>query len=510
MNLKFLKIKKNTLPYLLFGITILSAIPFIVIELFHNTLYTVMDVPSYLLFHNIAEFFSVMVSFSIFGIGWYSFHQSKDKHALFLSLSFLLIGFIDFSHTLGYTGMPDLITVNSPNKSTQFWVIARNFSGLLLLASAFIYPNSYSKLLTKSVLLTITISLSIFIFLAITFYQSELPRTYIVGIGLTPLKKYAEYFSIFLYFLCFIAYFRRFQLTFNKTIIYFLSAFIVSIFSELVFVGYQSVFDTYNVLGHIYKIIAYYLIYNGIFVATINLPYNKLRKVNQKINGEISRHLIAKENLSKSLREKETLIKELYHRTKNTLQLIRSMVHIQAGQLEPNKDIDTLISKTDERIQSISLVHQMLYNSKDLSKINIKEYIMELTILIKKSFIINEDQIQIEMIVEEHNLLLDTAIPFGLILTELLTNSLKYAFPFNQKGKISIMLKMLGNTLHFSYKDNGVGFKMEKQEIDSSSLGLKLVETLAKEQMHGNFQMNSHPGFNFEFEFATDLYQARV
>lgn len=87
----------------------------------------ILDVPSYLVFHNVAEFFSVMVSLSIFWVAWYSHEQSSDRHSLFLGTIFLGIGLLDFMHTLGYSGMPAFITQNSPLKSTQYWIAARLF-----------------------------------------------------------------------------------------------------------------------------------------------------------------------------------------------------------------------------------------------------------------------------------------------------------------------------------------------------------------------------------------------
>jgi hypothetical protein len=89
-----------------------------------------MDVPGYLVFHNVAEFFCIMVSFSIFGIGWYEYDQSKHSHALFLSIAFPAVGLMDFIHALSYAGIPALITPNSANKSTQFWIAARLFAAV--------------------------------------------------------------------------------------------------------------------------------------------------------------------------------------------------------------------------------------------------------------------------------------------------------------------------------------------------------------------------------------------
>ena len=133
---------------ILAGVFIASLLPFLLVELLNPWLYRVMDISEYLVFHNIAEFFSVMVSISIFGVGWFTYDHSKDRHILFLGAAFLAIGLMDFMHTLGYAGMPPFITPNSANKSTQFWIAVRLFTASAFLVSAWVYPDRPSAWLT--------------------------------------------------------------------------------------------------------------------------------------------------------------------------------------------------------------------------------------------------------------------------------------------------------------------------------------------------------------------------
>ncbi|MDU0459653.1 MAG: MASE3 domain-containing protein [Geobacteraceae bacterium] len=262
-------------PLLLIA-SVASAVPFLLVEFFKSELYLVMDTVSYLVFHNVTEFFSVMVSFSIFGLGWYSYDQNRDRHSLFLSVSFLAIGLMDFMHALGYNGMPALITPNDPNKSTQFWVAVRLFSSLSFLASAFIYPDSNRRWLSKIPLMTAALALSCLVFAAVIFYPEQVPAAFVPGIGLTPFKKISEYVIIALLILTCVTYLRRLSRTGERLINYYLAAFVLCIFSEFVFTFYRSVFDTYNALGHIYKVIAFMLIYKGIFVVSVRKPYQDL------------------------------------------------------------------------------------------------------------------------------------------------------------------------------------------------------------------------------------------
>lgn len=261
---------------LLLGTAILAAIPFLAVLLFKAQLYCILDTSSYLAFHNVAEFFSIMVSLSIFGLGWYAYDQNQDRHTLFLSVSFLAIGLMDCMHTLGYAGMPSLLTPNNANKSTLFWIAVRFFSAAAFLASAFISPQNTSRWLSKKILMTAALLLSFAVFTSVTFFPEQLPATFVQGTGLTRFKVFSEYLIILLFILATVAYWRRLSRTSDRTICYYLSAFVFCIYSELVFGAYSSAFDTYNALGHLYKVIAFILIYKGIFIVSVRKPYKEL------------------------------------------------------------------------------------------------------------------------------------------------------------------------------------------------------------------------------------------
>ncbi len=250
----------------------------------------------------------------------------------------------------------------------------------------------------------------------------------------------------------------------------------------------------------------------------IKIRYEELAAQNEEfeaLNDELiktNRDLLDSENsLSKSLREKETLIREIYHRTKNTMQVIRGMIILQAEDYPSNIEVQQLVKNTEDRIQSISLVHQMLYQSQDLSQISIRDYVNELSDGVMQSFDVAKDRISLNLEIEDHKFLLDTAIPFGLILNELMTNSLKYAFPDNKKGVISIALSRGESDINIlKYSDNGIGvpdgFDFRKQ----STMGLQLIFGLGEQQMMGKVTMKNNSGIECVFEFHNNLYKARV
>ena len=251
---------------------IASSLPFLMVMLFPGQLHFVMDGASYLLFHNIAEFFSIMVSLSIFGVGWNTYNQSKDRHALFLSAAFLSIGLMDFMHTMASAAMPAFITPNSTNKSAQFWIAVRFFEALAFLCSAYIYKERHigwlpKVVLSKTALMTVALAIPALVFTGITFYPSRVPDAFIAGVGLTPFKVYSEYLIVCLLFLAAVAYWKRMKRSGDGLLIYYVAAFIISVFSELVFTAYKTDFDIHNVLGHTYKVVAFCLIYIGIFVS---------------------------------------------------------------------------------------------------------------------------------------------------------------------------------------------------------------------------------------------------
>jgi signal transduction histidine kinase/DNA-binding response OmpR family regulator len=257
-----------------------------------------MDVVSYLVFHNISEFFSIMVSFSIFGIGWYGYEHSQNRHNLFLGTIFLAIGLLDFFHTLGYAGMPDLITPNSAVKSTQFWLAARLYMAGTFLLSAFVYPARHNLCLSKAVLLSVNLTIPALVFIAVIFFPEQIPVTMIEGVGASAFKKNTEYLIMVLLLSSIVVYWRRILKTNELHLIYFLSAFVICILSEAILVDYKSVFDIYNVVGHLYKIVAFYLIYKVFFTSVVKKPYFDLAHANENLRHEIIERIETEKKLA--------------------------------------------------------------------------------------------------------------------------------------------------------------------------------------------------------------------
>jgi PAS domain S-box-containing protein len=291
------------------GTLVVSALPLVAVEMFPK-LNFVLAPASYLLFHNTAEFFSVMVSLSMFGIGWFTYGQSKNRHALFLSTAFLGIGLMDFMHTLANAAMPPFITPNSSNKSTQFWIAVRLFEAIAFLASAYVYSESPGRWLSRRVLMTSVLLVSFLVFTGITFFPAYMPATFVPGVGLTAFKKISEYLVIGVLCAAAAAYWRRIARSRDRLLVYYLAAFVICIFSEFSFAVYTRVFGTYNVLGHTYKVAAFFLIYYGVYRASVRAPYLRLTDVSEKLKGEIAERKRTEEALRQARNDLEVRVEE--------------------------------------------------------------------------------------------------------------------------------------------------------------------------------------------------------
>lgn len=211
----------------------------------------------------------------------------------------------------------------------------------------------------------------------------------------------------------------------------------------------------------------------------------------------------AEDALRVALTEKETLLRELYHRTKNNMQVIHSMLVLQSQNKESD-EVQKLVHAIESKIQAMALVHEMLYQSQNLSSIDLKEYITRLASMASTGY---ESNIKLDLNLESVLVTLETATPLGLIVNELLSNTYKYAFPENQVGEIFISLRHDSNVLRMEYRDNGIGLP-EKFDIHSqNTFGMVIIFTLAEHQLNGQVELRSDKGVQYIFEFPDKVYK---
>jgi PAS domain S-box-containing protein len=214
--------------------------------------------------------------------------------------------------------------------------------------------------------------------------------------------------------------------------------------------------------------------------------------------------------LQASLEEKVQLIRELYHRTKNNMQVVISMLMVQA-ELTESEQVQEALKDTTSCIQAMSLVHEKLYQSQRLSQINLDEYIRDLAELLVKTYQINQEQVSIEFDLQKIPVLIDTAIPCGLVLNELISNSLKHAFEEGKSGQISIRLQReQTNEILLSVSDNGSGLPAGIDLEDSQSFGLQSITAIVEHQLQGQLHFENQEGLLCQMRFRDDLYHERV
>jgi two-component sensor histidine kinase len=198
--------------------------------------------------------------------------------------------------------------------------------------------------------------------------------------------------------------------------------------------------------------------------------------------------------------KKQLLLKEIYHRVKNNLQIIISLLNLQSQKTNDKKTIE-IFKESQNRIKSMALIHERLYKSKNLAGINFKEYANDLVNNLFRSYGVQSGIINFKIDMDDVILNLDTANPCGLIITELVSNSLKHAFPAERKGEILIKFNSDNNeNLTLIVRDNGIGFPTDIDFKKTNTLGMQLVTSLVG-QLKGIIELDINNGTEFKITF---------
>jgi two-component sensor histidine kinase len=218
---------------------------------------------------------------------------------------------------------------------------------------------------------------------------------------------------------------------------------------------------------------------------------------------EIKLRTSAEQELQSSLKEKETLLREIHHRVKNNMGVISSLLNLQMMRLTDEVTKEAL-QDCQNRIQTMSMVHEALYQSENLASIDMKDYLINLTQTVIHGYK-TDTPVTLNINVKDVSMSANQASPVGLIINELLVNSLKHAFPDNRKGEITVHLNM--NNEHraeLEFFDNGIGFQDKSERDKTGSLGLKLVKSLAENQLDGSLKIMNENGARFIITFDMD------
>jgi len=215
---------------------------------------------------------------------------------------------------------------------------------------------------------------------------------------------------------------------------------------------------------------------------------------------DVTKRKVAEEKIQASLREKEVLLKEIHHRVKNNLQVVSSLLGLQSRVIA-DPQTRRMFQESQNRIHSMALLHERLYQSEDLSKIDYRQYVCELTAHLFRTYGVSASRVDLKIHFEETRMNLDSAVPCGLILNELVSNCLKHAFPDGREGEIRIELrKDDGRLASLLVADNGVGLPEDVSLWNSKSLGLRLVRILAN-NMGAALEVRPRPGTEVKLVF---------
>ena len=230
----------------------------------------------YLPLHTTLEFAAIVVAFLVFATVWHTPSREGTVSLLFIAVALFAAGWLDFAHALSFKGMPDLVTPSSTEKGIALWLAAR-FLVAATLAGVSLAPEGAtpSRRMRYDILLTYTVVNGLVLWVVL-FHGSELPATFIEGVGVTRTKVVAEWFITGLLVLAAWRYYRRARTTGGEFPALIFGAAAVAALGEVFFTAYSEINDAQNLLGHVYKIVSYSLIYQAMFVISVRAPYVRL------------------------------------------------------------------------------------------------------------------------------------------------------------------------------------------------------------------------------------------
>ncbi|MEW5867707.1 MAG: PAS domain S-box protein [Chloroflexota bacterium] len=217
------------------------------------------------------------------------------------------------------------------------------------------------------------------------------------------------------------------------------------------------------------------------------------------IQRDITERKQAEESLRQSLHEKEALLKEIHHRVKNNLQVVNSLLSLQAGQVSDPPTRQALF-ETQNRVRSMAFIHELLYRSADLGQVDFNDYLQKLTGYLYRSYVIDPDLIRLEIDVQQVTLSIDQAVPCGLMVNELVTNCFKHAFPAGRAGTIQISMQRHTGQVILAVRDNGIGLPEGLELATANTLGFQLIQALSV-QLKCSITLERAKGTHFTLTF---------
>lgn len=315
-------------------VLVFSMLLFIYIWIFKTAFNNFMSVATFLAWHNIFEFASILAAISIFIVTYYTYEETRSLRMIILGCAFLIMGTLDIFHTLSYKGMEYFLIPNiSANRATTFWVLSRMIGSIGVLAAVSLPFNIKSKR-KKWMFVVPSLGIIFVLLILVTYFPKSFPTMFIDGYGLTNTKIILEYFIIVVMVLTLGKVYKEYRETKSIQDYLFMAGFLMSIFSEIAFASYGSVYDAYNYLGHIYKLLAHFIMFRGIYTENVQMPYREMQKARNELKDY-------SENLSSLVKQRT---KELEDKNGKLLMDLEYAKEIQSALLPTEMPEDNSVS----------------------------------------------------------------------------------------------------------------------------------------------------------------------
>ncbi|MEA2062325.1 MAG: histidine kinase dimerization/phosphoacceptor domain -containing protein [Gemmatimonadota bacterium] len=242
---------------------------------------------------------------------------------------------------------------------------------------------------------------------------------------------------------------------------------------------------------------------DGDFIVTTSPLFDaeKQQMLCLHVARDVTKQKRAEQQIKTSLKEKEVLLSEIHHRVKNNMQIISSLLSLQAQRIK-NKRYRKMFNESHSRIQAMALIHETLYRSESFARIEFSKYLATLCSNLSSLYLSGRRTIEIDIDTSGISLEMECSVPCGLILNELVSNCLKHAFPARRAGKVSITMRETGKgTIELKVHDNGIGIPESLDWKNADSLGLKIVSLLAEHQLEGTVDLSRSGGTEFIITF---------
>jgi two-component sensor histidine kinase len=216
---------------------------------------------------------------------------------------------------------------------------------------------------------------------------------------------------------------------------------------------------------------------------------------------DVSERKLAEEKLHASLKEKEVLLKEIHHRVKNNLQVVSSLLFVQSQRIS-DPELAACFLESQSRIHSMAMAHEQLYRSKNLAEVSVKTYVEGLIENLRQVYFLPRREISWQLEAAEIVLNIEKVIPFGLLLTELLSNAHKHAFVDKKEGNVTISIRRCGEEIELAVADDGVGLPADFNYRETETLGMQLISALIN-QLNGTLELEQGNGTLFKVRFIS-------